>query len=412
MTKLLHRFINDPLSFVRRASLKYSYKMLPDFLNFAPLRGFPKRAEFCRFYDRYRSDFSFVVPLGMPFGYMKQRPQHIASHIRKHFPVFYYTGALFVNEDRVKGTKEIEDNLFLVNDGINGNSIFDLQKRILYLYWPIDHFFYLPEDDETFVVYDYLDEIDISPRYSEDTHQKHLLMLKRADLILASSQNLFDKIPKEYLHKAMLVTNGVDVEHFVSSHVEPKSAREKVTVGFYGALEKWIDMELIEKIATLDGVVVRLIGPVIDPAFERLKSVQNIEMLGYRPYESLPALTQDVDIFMLPFHISELTLSVSPVKLFEYFATGKPVISTALPECSKYETVFIIDHDNYAQQIQNAQEMIGDKDYIEQSISYAKENSWDAKVRLIAENIKKRIESPKSSNGSPPSRNRGSKLNS
>jgi len=386
LNTILKRFISNPKEFIQRISLKYAYKIVPNFLNFRALRGFYTSKYYKNFYQKF-DDYCFVVPLGIPYNYMKQRPQHIATHMSNYFPTFYFTGALFVNDDNIKGIDEIKDNFFLINDGINGNSIFDLKKKIIYTYWPIDHYFYIKDDEESFLIYDCLDEIDITPRFNSDTIDKHAFMLKRADLILASSDKLYEKIPDIYKQKSLLITNGVNVEHFNINHNELYIENKEYTVGFYGALEKWIDIDLIEKIAKGDNLKVKLIGPIVDPEFNRLKQNPHIEMLGHQPYEKLPTLTHDVDIFILPFKVNELTKSVSPVKLYEYFASGKPVVSTSLPECMKYDTVFVMDKDNCVIKIEEAIRCLGDKEYIEKSKNYAKENSWDIKVKAIVDKI-------------------------
>jgi glycosyltransferase involved in cell wall biosynthesis len=323
---------------------------------------------------------------------MKQRPQHIATHMSKYFPVFYYTGALGINDDKVKGIEKVKENLFLINDGINGNSIFDVRKKIIYTFWVIDHYFYVKDDQDSFVIYDYLDEIDITPRFNEKTTLLHKLMLKRADLILTSSDNLYAKVPDEYKEKTLLITNGVDVEHFhVKKSHNTEAKKEQYTIGFYGALEKWIDIDIIKKIAQKENLKIKLIGPVIDPKFQSLERYDNVEMLGHQPYDKLPLLTKDVDVFILPFKVNELTKSVSPVKLYEYFATGKPVVATALPECMKYDTVMIMDKDSCIEQIDKAIEFIGNETYMQKSLAYAKENSWDRKVEKIANAISDKL---------------------
>ena len=384
--KFLQRFLSNPKEFIQRVSLKYAYKNIPNHLNFRTLRGFYTAKYYKEFYQKF-DGYCFVVPLGIPYNYMKQRPQHIATQMSEYFPTFYYTGALFVNDDKVKGVEKIQDNFFLINDGINGNSIFNVSKKIIYTFWVIDHYFYVKNDKDSFVIYDYLDEIDITPRFNEDTIKKHYAMMNRANLILTSSDNLYKKIPKEHLLKTLLITNGVQYSHFYHKLSPRPISNSKLTIGFYGALEKWIDIDLIEKLASIEDFELKIIGPIVDPIFERLKKYKNIKLLGHQPYAELPLLTKDVDVFILPFLLSELTKSVSPVKLYEYFATGKPVVSTALPECEKYDTVYIMDIENCEEKIREAYEKFANKEYIELSQSYAKDNSWDRKVKIIFEKI-------------------------
>lgn len=389
MTSFLLRFLKNPKAFIRRVSLKYTYKTVPDVLMFRALRGYRTTAYYRDFYAKL-DGYTFVVPLGMFYGFMKQRPQHIAMQMRRFFPVVYYTGTLFHNYDNVKGIHKEAENFWLVNDGINGNSVFDVPKKIYYLYYPIDHEWYVRRDRESLVIYDYFDDIDISPRYNEKTEAKHQFLLKRSDLILTSSSKLYDHVPQMHRHKTLLVTNGVDVHHFEREYSYERD-KKRFTLGFYGALEYWIDLELIEKIAASDLYDIVLIGPVLDQRFRRLERFTHVRMLGHRAYEELPKLVEEIDLFMLPFRVNDLTESVSPVKLYEHFATGKPVVSTALPECMRYDTVVIMNHENWKDAIEEAIEKIGDEEYIAHARRYAHENSWEQKVEMIASHLQQLV---------------------
>jgi glycosyltransferase involved in cell wall biosynthesis len=61
----------------------------------------------------------------------------------------------------------------------------------------------------------------------------------------------------------------------------------------------------------------------------------NVHLLGWRPYEELPACCKGFDVALLPFKIDELTLAANPLKLREYLAAGLPVVSSALPEVER-----------------------------------------------------------------------------
>jgi len=55
-----------------------------------------------------------------------------------------------------------------------------------------------------------------------------------------------------------------------------------------------------------------------------------------RPFQELPRYGRTFDAAVIPFRINDLTVSVSPIKLKEYLAMGKPVVSTALPAVVDY----------------------------------------------------------------------------
>ena len=67
----------------------------------------------------------------------------------------------------------------------------------------------------------------------------------------------------------------------------------------------------------------------------------NVLWLGPRDYETLPGYLASFDVATIPFAINAITLSTSPLKLFEYFAAGKPVVRTPMPECEAFAEVEI-----------------------------------------------------------------------
>jgi glycosyltransferase involved in cell wall biosynthesis len=68
-----------------------------------------------------------------------------------------------------------------------------------------------------------------------------------------------------------------------------------------------------------------------DP-IHRLRALSNVELTGEIPYSRVPELLARFQIALIPFRINPLTLMTNPIKLYEYFSCGLPVVSTPLPE--------------------------------------------------------------------------------
>ena len=119
-------------------------------------------------------------------------------------------------------------------------------------------------------------------------------------------------------------------------------AKGKPIAGYYGALARWFDYELLRETARLrpDWSFV-LIGPDHDGSLARSKldRLPNVHWLGPRPYLALPGYLHRFDVATIPFAINDITLATSPLKLYEYFAAGRPVISTPMPECAAFAEV-------------------------------------------------------------------------
>ena len=72
----------------------------------------------------------------------------------------------------------------------------------------------------------------------------------------------------------------------------------------------------------------------------------NIHFLGRRSYDSLPSYVKAFSICIIPFRIYKLTDAINPIKLYEYLAAGKPVISTRLSELSDYKKIIYLANNN------------------------------------------------------------------
>ena len=60
------------------------------------------------------------------------------------------------------------------------------------------------------------------------------------------------------------------------------------------------------------------------------------------PYENIPALIAGFDVCINPFVIDKLSDTVSPIKLYEYLASGKPVVSVDMPAAREFADLISI----------------------------------------------------------------------
>ena len=85
-----------------------------------------------------------------------------------------------------------------------------------------------------------------------------------------------------------------------------------------------------------------LIGKNYDGSLNASGSTQleNVCFLGDVPYAHLPRYAGCFAVCTIPFEINSITNATSPLKLFEYMALGKPIVTTDMLECRKYKSVF------------------------------------------------------------------------
>ena len=161
-------------------------------------------------------------------------------------------------------------------------------------------------------------------------------LIEKADLIVAASDKLVAKFPAP---KTRLLPHGVDYHRFATpaARASDLPADGKPVVGFYGSLSNWLDVDLlVAVISQLPDVHFLLIGK-IETDVSRVLALPNVIHLGPRPHQQLPGYSQHWMISMLPFLDNAQIRSCNPLKLREYLATGRPVVSTPFPALMPYQ---------------------------------------------------------------------------
>ena len=158
---------------------------------------------------------------------------------------------------------------------------------------------------------------------------------QKANLVLAASEVLATRFPKA---KTRLLTHGVDYELFSTPHDRAPDLPQngKPIAGFYGSLSEWLDIELL--VATIQRMphwnFVFIGSPSVDVS--SLASLENVSLLGPRPHAELPGYSQHWDASLLPFRDNAQIRACNPLKLSEYLAAGKPIVSTPFPALKPY----------------------------------------------------------------------------
>jgi glycosyltransferase involved in cell wall biosynthesis len=113
---------------------------------------------------------------------------------------------------------------------------------------------------------------------------------------------------------------------------------EPPLVGYTGIVDDYLSMETIRSVAErLRRGTVVLVGAVNTDVSALVHP--RIALIGFRPYETMPGYLAAFDCCILPFQVNRLTTAVNPIKLREYLAAGRPVVSAPLPSVLEYADV-------------------------------------------------------------------------
>ena len=165
-------------------------------------------------------------------------------------------------------------------------------------------------------------------------------------------------------------------------------------VGYYGAIAEWIDYELLDYAAErLDDHSFVFIGPNYDQTMDHAEVFgrPNVWWLGPKGYDILPAYLENFSVATIPFRVNDVTHGVSPLKLFEYMAGGKPVVTTAMREAQHYEHVLVAhDPDEWVKLLGTAVDLSSDPAFVAGLQRVARANTWEQRVGTLIDAASKK----------------------
>ncbi len=242
----------------------------------------------------------------------------------------------------------------------------------------------------TGVVYQRTDRYEEFPGTDRTQMEAYDQKLKRlADVTLYASTELYEG-EKQSCRNACYVDHGVDFESFRDAGRDPQDPPDLTPVGrpriiFVGGLDdhtfdRALFLEVVERCLDLEFV---LVGGSSLP--EGWCTQPNVHQLGRKPYEEVPQYMAGADVLIMPWNDNEWIRACNPVKLKEYLATGRPVVSTDFPELKKYDGYVRIAKtaERFAEQIRAA---LAEPDDPEMLRARVETESWSSRAeRVLAE---------------------------
>jgi len=322
-----------------------------------------------------------------------QRGHHLAREFaRQGYVSIYDCSAAYTD---VSGFLEIADNLFLYRgDALALGQIPD--STLWTITYNFDQVKQYPPTVR--IVYDWIDDLSVFPYDRAFLEANHRQALSKATLVVSVARRLHEQA-LTVRSDAIYLPNGVDYDHFASPAPTP-DADPKIAAllnprlpiaGYYGALAEWFDYELLETVAELrrDWNFL-LIGPMLDGSARQrgraLFKCANVHWIGARPYERLPEYLWLFDVALIPFVVNDITQATSPLKLYEYMAAARPIITTPMPECESFSVVNITHSaEEMARALDDARAQGASEEFRAQCRAQAREHSWERRVQKVIE---------------------------
>ncbi len=210
-----------------------------------------------------------------------------------------------------------------------------------------------------------------------------------ADLVICSSERLLERA-RELYGKGEYIDHGVDFTMFEAAG---RSAERPIElngvkpplIGFYGNIDgNTVDRQLLESVCRLRPQYSFVLVGDMSSEFQSLKSIPNVVAIPRQPYQRVAQFGAAFDVCLMPWLKNEWIEHCNPVKLKEYLALGKPVVSTPFPELRRSGSLCLEASrpEGFAEAIDRA---LRDDHPAEQERrrAWASQHTWDEKFESV-----------------------------
>lgn len=245
-------------------------------------------------------------------------------------------------------------------------------------------------------IYQCIDDISQNEYTARHGVRLEIESVKKADITLVTSRELRN-LMSQYTDEVHIVHNAADIELFKNAvsqdYARPKEIADVKTkiIGFTGNMDAVrINYPLLKRIAeTHSDKTLLLVGPVNSDEVAGLgiDKMPNVILTGSKNITELPAYLKFCDGVIIPFLCNTLTKSIYPLKINEYLASGRSVVSSDFSEDIRTfgETIQIAKTDaEFIRLIDKAIHENTDADIAERQ-AIAATNTWTARVRQFWE---------------------------
>lgn len=278
------------------------------------------------------------------------------------------------------------------------------------IFWSYNPMFidFIGKLNEKMFVFDTVDNWTEHPSYTKMISKETLAsnyqeIAYKADLIFTVSKELLAYYKeKQRTEDIFWVPNGVDFDHYNNPDLTEKdnilANIDEPIIGYLGTIQERVDLDIIEYLAkTHQDKKIALCGPiwpvVEEQVKDKLEKYDNIIFTNRVSYQDAPSYMQRFDVAIIPHKIDNFINSTNPMKMYEYLACGKPVVTTRGAGIDMFEDILYVTNDkrDFSDFINKALEEDSDEK-IKLRKSRVKEHSWKNRVGQMTDKIFTKLE--------------------
>jgi len=247
---------------------------------------------------------------------------------------------------------------------------------------------------ERLCVYYCIDDYAAHPGVNVDLIGKSDLDLtRRADIVFVAPPALMTEKQRQNA-STWFSPHGVDAALFgkaldPATPIPPLASQlSRPVIGFFGLIADWIDTDLICWLAdSRPEWTLLLVGAKKTSTLE-LERRPNIHMPGPQPYADLPGWAKSFDVAIIPYRLNRQVQNANPLKLREYLATGRPVVTVRNPEIERFSDLVRIadDRESFLRAIEESLKPEPPED-VQRRVASVRALTWDNRVTEVLEKV-------------------------
>jgi glycosyltransferase involved in cell wall biosynthesis len=228
-----------------------------------------------------------------------------------------------------------------------------------------------------------------------------LRVLNSVDQVFVVSPALLERKGGINPHTAS-IPEGVDYQLYTTRAAEPNDLMDipRPRIGYTGYLKQQLDWPLLRDLATRHPEwQFVFVGPLkiqqgIDEFVREISQSKNVHFLGPKSVTALASYAQHFDVCIMPYRVDGYTNNIYPLKLHEYLASGRPVVSTPIRSLREFSSVIALAEstDDWSHAITDALgERANCSERVAERQNIAREYDWDRLVHKIAQTLCERM---------------------
>lgn len=342
-----------------------------------------------------KDDMKLLYLMGIDWNWIYQRPQIIAKYLETRYNItVIFTRSVMNALEKKRGEypdqyrilwriplQEKKNWIGRISSLLAKMCFRNIEQYdVVVIGYPL-YYRYIPENYKGKIIYDCMDNHEALCADSETAEKikvQEKNLIKRADIVIVTADKLREKVILlgALPEKTVLIRNGTDMSVMAVPR-QPK-VREKYKIGYFGTIAEWFDYDvLVKSLKKFSDIEYHLIGPVGKNLEEKQ---EGIVMEGSVEHSRLYEMTKDYDCFVMPFVVNDVVEWVDPVKLYEYIAMGKCIISIKYKEIERFQD-YIYMYSNQEEYLQLLEELkqkgFPAKYTANQQSDFLKENFWE-----------------------------------